>query len=155
MNLTHRNWIAISGFVWLAVGAFLLYKGLHLISDGIVKTDTLCFKMQGLFGTPQQSGTALIAAGLFIGFIKGRFVLSKTVRRVALRISSLPLPIRFSSVYAPSYWILIGSMVALGMILRFLPIPVDLRGFIDTAIGSALINGAMLYFRAARGALRV
>ena len=155
VNLSHRNWIAISGFVWLAVGAFLLYKGLHLIADGVIKADTLCFKMQGLFGSPQQSGTALIAGGLLLGFIKGKLVLSKTVRRVALRISSLPLPIRFSSVYAPSYWILIGSMMALGMILKVFPIPIDIRGFIDTAVGSALINGAMLYFRAARGALRV
>lgn len=155
MRLSHRNWIAISGFLWLGVGVFLLYKGLHLISDGVLKADTLCFKMKGLFGSPQQSGTALIAAGLLLGFMKGRFVLSKTVRRVALRITSLPLPIRFSSVYAPSYWILIGSMMGLGMMLKMFPIPMDLRGFIDTAVGSALINGAMLYFRAARGALRV
>jgi hypothetical protein len=153
--MTHRSWIAISGFVWLSIGAFLLYKGLHLISDGTIRSDSLCFRMREVFGSPRQSGTALIAAGLLVGFIKGRFVLSKTVRRVALRIVSLPLPIRFSAVYAPSYFILIGSMVALGISMRFLPIPVDLRGFIDTAVGSALINGAMLYFRAARGALRV
>lgn len=153
--MTHRTWIAISGFLWLAVGGGLLYKGLHLISDATISPDSLCFRMQRLFGTPQQSGTALIAAALLIGFVKGRFILSKTVKRVALRIASLPLPIRFSSVYAPSYFFLIGGMIALGIILRFLPIPIDLRGFIDTAIGSALINGAMLYFRAARGALRV
>ena len=153
--MTHRNWIAISGFLWLAVGGFLLYKGLHLISDGTLSRESLCFRLQGIFGSPQQSGTALIAAGLLIGFIKGRFVLSKAVKRVSVRILSLPLPIRFSSVYAPSYFILIGSMIALGISLKFLPIPVDLRGFIDTAVGSALINGAMLYFRAARGALRV
>jgi hypothetical protein len=41
-------------------------------------------------------------------------------------------------------------MMALGLVFRFLPIPIDLRGLIDVAIGSALINGAMLYFRAAR-----
>jgi len=153
--MTHRTWIAISGFLWLAVGGGLLFKGLYLISDGTISTNSLCFQMKGLFGSPHQSGTALIAAGLLVGFIKGRFILSKTVKRVALRISSLPLPIRVSSVYAPSYFILIGAMIALGMTLRFLPIPIDLRGFIDTAVGSALINGAMLYFRAARGALRI
>jgi hypothetical protein len=41
-------------------------------------------------------------------------------------------------------------MMMLGMIFRYLPIPIDVRGFIDLAIGSALMNGAMLYFRAAR-----
>lgn len=153
--MTHRAWIAVSGFLWLAVGGWLLYKGIHLISDGTISSDSLCFRMQGLFGTPHQSGTALIAAALLIGFVKGRFILSKTVKRVSERISSLPLPIRFSSVYAPSYFFLIGGMIALGILLKVIPIPIDLRGFIDTAIGSALINGAMLYFRAARGALRV
>jgi len=154
--MTHRAWIAVSGFLWLAVGGGLLYKGLHLISDGTISPDSLCFRMQGLFGTPpQQSGTALIAAALLIGFVKGRFILSKTVKRVSERIVSLPLPIRFSSVYAPTYFFLIGGMIALGILLRFLPIPIDLRGFVDTAVGSALINGAMLYFRAARGAIRV
>lgn len=153
--MTYRRWIVFSGIIWLSIGAFLLFKGLRFISEGTIKPGTLCFQLQGIFGTPQQSGAFLIAIGLFIGFIKGRFVLSKTVKRVSFRIASLPSPIRFTSVYAPSYWILIGSMVALGMVLRYLPIPVDLRGLIDTAIGSALINGAMLYFRAARGALRV
>jgi len=153
--MSHRKWIAFSGFIWLFVGMMLLYKGLSLIAEGASRSSSLCSSMASLFGSPQQAGTALIACGLFIGFLKGRLVLSKTVKRVAYRILSLPLPIRFSSVYAPSYWILIGSMVGLGLTLRFLPIPIDLRGLIDTAVGSALINGAMLYFRAARGALRL
>lgn len=153
--MKHRGWIAISGFIWLAAGFSLLYKGLHFISDGTRLSNTLCFRFQEFFGSPERTGTALIAAALFVGFLKGRFVLNKTVRRVSLRILSLPLPIRFGSVYAPSYWIVIGSMMGLGMAMRFLPIPIDARGFIDVAIGSALINGAMLYFRAARGELRV
>jgi hypothetical protein len=152
--MTHRNWIAISGFIWLAIGTLLLYKGLRLISEATMSPGSLCFQMQTVFGSPQKSGTFFIAAALFVGFLKGRFVLSKTVQRVTLRIASLPLPIRFKSVYAPSYWILIGGMMALGMTLRFVSIPVDLRGFVDTAIGAALINGAMLYFRKARGVLK-
>lgn len=152
--MTHRTWIAISGAIWLAVGSLLLYKGLHFIADGTVIPGSLCGRLQGTFGSPQNAGAALIAIGLFIGFLKGRLVLSKTVKRVSLRIMALPLPIRFSQVYAPAYWILIAGMVGLGVAMRFLPL-IDLRGLIDVAIGSALINGAMLYFRAARGGLRV
>ncbi len=151
--MKHRGWIAISGFIWLAAGFSLLFKGLRFISDATRSSDTLCFRFQELFGSSQQAGTVLIAAALLIGFLKGRFVLAKTVRRVALRILAQPLPIRLGSVYAPSYWIVIASMIGLGVAIRFLPIPIDVRGFIDVAIGSALINGAMLYFRAARGAL--
>lgn len=147
--MKHRAWIAFSGFLWFFIGAFLLYKGLYLITEAAFQTGSLCFKMGRLAGSPQQAAMGFIALGLFVGFFKGRFVLSKTVRRVVLRIAALPLPIRFKNAYSPSYWILIGSMMALGMFFRFLPIPIDIRGTIDIAIGSALINGALLYFRAA------
>lgn len=148
--MKHRSWIALSGFLWFVIGVSLLYKGLRFITDAAFQADSLCYRMQGIFGTPQQAATSLIAVGLLIGFIKGRFVLSKTVRRVVGRIASLPLPIRFQDAYAPSYWFLIAGMVALGVSFRFLPIPLDIRGTIDLAIGSALINGSMLYFRAAK-----
>lgn len=148
--MKQRGWVAFSGFVWFVIGAFLLYKGLHLIAEGAFQPHSLSHRMKDLVGSPQKGATILIAIGLFGGFFKGRFVLVKTVRRVVARIASLPLPIRLKDAYSLSYWILIGSMVALGVSFRFLPIPIDLRGMIDVAIGSALINGAMLYFRAAR-----
>jgi hypothetical protein len=151
--MKHKGWIFFSGFVWFTVGLFLLYKGLRFISEGTVLSGSISDRFQGVFGSQQQTGTGLIAIGLLIGFVKGRFVLSKTVNRVVGRIRHLALPIRASQVYAPSYWILISSMVLLGMVIRFLPIPVDARGLIDVAIGSALINGAMLYFRVAKNYL--
>ncbi len=145
--MKHRGWIVLSGFLWFLIGAFLLCKGLQYITAAIFQTESLCYRMQGIFGSAQRGATALIAIGLFVGFLKGRFVLVKTVRRVVNRIAALPLPIRLKDAYSRSYWILIGSMMALGMSFRFLPMPIDLRGTIDVAIGSALINGAMLYFR--------
>ena len=152
--MKHRGWIVFSGFVWMTIGLWLLYKGLHFISDAAFSTDSLCFRWSSVFGSAQQGAAILIAAGLGIGFLKGRFVLSKTVHRVATRIASLPLPIRYSSVYPSSYWMVLSGMMMLGISLRFLPIPIDIRGLIDVAIGSALINGAMLYFRFARSALK-
>ena len=130
--MTHRVWIAISGFIWFFIGSMLLYKGLRLLEGSAIASQ-------------------LIALGLLIGFFKGRFVLSKTVKRVVARIKELPLPIRLKDAYAKSYWILIGSMMALGMVFRFLPISTDIRGTIDITIGSALMNGAMLYFRSIYG----
>jgi len=148
--MKHRTCIAISGFVWFLSGGFLLYKGLHLINEATLRADTLCYRFQAICGSPQQAGTILIGIGLILGFIKGRFVLSKTVKRVANRIAGLTAPIRFSEAYSRSYWLLILSMIALGMSFRFLPIPIDARGLVDVAIGSALINGAMLFFRAGK-----
>ncbi|HSX26049.1 MAG TPA: hypothetical protein VLE89_03475 [Chlamydiales bacterium] len=148
--MKHRGWITFSGFLWFAIGVSLLYKGLHFITQAAFDPHSLCTRLQTLFGTPQQAATGFIALGLMIGFFKGRYVLSKTVQRVVTRIVSLPLPIRFSDVYSASYWILIGSMIALGLSFKFLPLPIDIRGTVDLAIGSALINGSLLYFRAAK-----
>ena len=130
--MSHRAWISISGLIWAAAGIMLLYKGLKILSD---------FPDKG-------AASWWIAAGLFIGFIKGRFVLAKTVQRISKRILSLPAPIQFADAYPKSYWILICSMMALGIAMRLVP---DVwHGFIDVAVGSALINGAMLYFRTNR-----
>ena len=113
-------------------------------------SDSLCFRYQEIFGSAQQASTVVIALGLLIGWLKGRFVLSKTVKRVVDGIAILKTPIRTHQVYSRKYWILIASMIALGMSLRILPIPVDIRGFVDIAVGSALIQGSLLYFRAAK-----
>ena len=126
-------WIFLSGAIWFVAGVLLLYKGIHFLAAAPLD---------------ETVATWWMMAGLTIGFMKGRFVLSKTVRRVVARIESLEPPISFRSVYAPSYWLLIGSMVLLGMSFRWLPIGLQYRGLVDVAIGSALIQGAMLYFRA-------
>lgn len=130
--MKQRNWILISGLIWGAIGVFLLFKGLQLLT------------------TIQDQNLAMVfvSIGLLVGFVKGRFVLSKTVNRIAKHIYSLSNPISFKDVYPLSYWILVSSMFAIGFFLRL--VPVEVRGFIDVSIGSALINGAMLYFKKIR-----
>ena len=143
--MKHRAYVALSGFMWFFMGGYLLCKGLYFITKAPSQIGSLCSKWEN----PQQAATMFLGLGLAIGFLKGRFVLAKTVRRVVTRLSHLPLPIRFTDAYAKSYWILIAFMMALGMSFRFLPVPIDIRGLIDVAVGSALINGSMLFFRAA------
>lgn len=140
-----RYAIVFSGLVWFAIGLMLLYKGLHFIADGMDGASIF----SGAFFSKEQGASLLIGGGLLLGFIKGRFVLSKTVRKVVLRIVSLPSPIKLRDIYGPAYYFLILGMFGLGMLLRLAPISIDLRGTIDVAIGSALINGAIFYFRAA------
>ena len=98
-SMKHRGWIAGSGFTWFFIGAFLLYKGLHLITEAT---------HQGSLS--HQTANLFIAVGLVVGFVKGRFILVKTVRRVVSRITSLPFPIKLKEAYSPSYWILIASI---------------------------------------------
>lgn len=149
-SMTRRAWIAFSAFTWFFLGLWLLYKGLRLLTEGAFQPDTLSHALSRFFVNQQQAATALLAVALLVGFLKGRLVLIKTVRRVTARLISLPSPVAFKDAYSGSYWMLIGGMMLLGISFRFLPISPDVRGAIDIAIGSALMNGSMLYLRALR-----
>ena len=146
-----RKWIIFSGMTWLTIGGILMVKGLRWIVGSlyVAKSAPLVELASRIVGAPPQGALIVISMALLLGFVKGRVVLSKAVQRVILRLRSLPPPIRFSNAYDKRYMIVLGSMMALGFIFRFLPFPLDIRGAIDVAIGSALINGAMLYFREA------
>ncbi|MDE3046378.1 MAG: hypothetical protein KGJ02_07025 [Verrucomicrobiota bacterium] len=128
----HKKWIYFSGLIWALAGFSLLYKGLSILGKQV----------------DPNTASWWMAAGLLVGFIKGRFVLAKTVRRMCQRIASLAVPISVKDVYPKSYWILLGSMMLLGFALRL--VPLEWRGFIDVAVGSALLHGALLYVKAAR-----
>lgn len=141
--MKHWNAILFTGLIWFFVGAMLMMKGLKLIVLGVPQVDWLV----SIVGSAQQASLLLIVKALIVGYIKGKYVLTKTVMRVTKRVLSLAVPIKLSQIYAKGYYILLGSMVCLGVLLKILAIPPALLGFIDLAIGSALIHGAMMYFR--------
>jgi hypothetical protein len=153
MRLSKTAWIAISGMIWFVVGVGLLTLGLNFIvcktQIESQETTSLIAKIAPLAGGREQAALTLIVIGLVIGFIKGRFVLAKTVRRVVERILKLSPPIKFSQVYSKGYLLLIAGMILLGLSMKWLGFPMEIRGTIDVAIGSALMNGAVAYFRTA------
>ena len=153
MRSSQVLWIVISGIVWFVVGIGLLTLGMHFIIAkaqlDLYETRSLIFHFSSLTGGREEAAFALIDLGLLMGFLKGRFVLSKTVKRVVARIVSLPEPLSVSQIYSKGYLALIGGMVLLGISMKWTGIPVDIRGVVDVAIGSALMNGASAYFRAA------
>ncbi len=119
----------------------ILSENLHTMSRPIL--DFLAPYVGGL----DEAALSLILLGLLIGFMKGRVVFSKTVGKTVARILTMPNPAPLTRIYTKGYYFLLGGMILLGFLVRFLPN--DIRGFVDVAIGSALINGAMLYFRQA------
>ena len=153
--LNHFKLILFSGVVWLGIGTYLLTLGMRFIigvAQGAVQgavhdTSSLITLFSPIAGGREQAALLLVVMGLLVGFIKGRYVLAKTVQRVIQRIISLSAPIKLSQVYGVRYLGLIAVMVLLGMSLKWLQIPLEVRGMIDVAIGSALMNGALLYFR--------
>ncbi len=147
--MSHVKAIFVSGITWLIMGMYLLYKGLYYTITCIIDMPPMISWLSNSLGSAQNGILFIIAAGLAIGFFKGRYVLIKTVRRVVKGIVIQPSPIKFRHIYTNGYLALILGMMALGMTLRFLPIGGDIRGLVDTAIGFALINGSLIYFRLA------
>ncbi len=90
----------------------------------------------------------LVAAALLLGLIKGRTLIAKMVDQVADRLyKNLAFPFSFFSFYGRRQCFLILSMMIVGMVIRFIPVPSDIHGCIDLAVGSSLICGAVAYFR--------
>ncbi len=148
----HPTLIVIVGFIWLAIGLVLLLLGIHFLIDmspALVHAEgsSLVKWLAGKVGSGDNAISLLLAVGLFIGYMKGRYVLGRAAHRIAVRIVALPNPVSLSRVFNKGYYILIASMIGLGMLIKVLGVPPDVRGTIDLAIGSALINGAFIYFR--------
>lgn len=151
MRFGHVPAIILSGAIWLAIGCFLTFKGLVYFSHAFVATShgPLLDLYQNLFHEKERGAMFLIFTSLVFGVFKGRLVLSKTVVKSVKRLLLIPGPLGIRDLFPVSYVILIMSMMSLGLLLRFLPIKFDIKGFVDLAVGSALINGAFLYFKQA------
>lgn len=156
LKMSHKSLIIFSGLIWLAVGCFLLPLGLNFLLQAIENSYQHAdnnYPLLQLFSSfslnVENAVVILIAIGMLIGYSKGRYVLGKAALKGVRRIRSFPNPTALQNIYSPKYYILLGAMIGLGMSMKYLGIPADVRGVIDVAIGAALINGAMIYMRAA------
>ena len=154
-KVSHRTLIMISGLIWFGVGCFLMTLGIRFLSE---TTHSWVFTpsnypLMGFFahyaGGIEEAGMILVAVSLLIGFLKGKYVLGKSAKQGVMRILDMPNPSPLKDIYSKKYYILLGLMIGLGVSMKYLGLPSDIRGFVDVAIGSALINGAMSYFRMA------
>lgn len=152
MKLSHSKLIFISGLVWLAIGLFLLPLGMRLLlgaAFAIAVPTPLLTPLAPLVGGAQQAALFIVVIGLLIGYTKGRFVLAKSVRRSIARILTFSNPTSIANLYSRGYYMLMALMICMGMAIKWFGLPDDVRGLIDVAVGAALIQGAMLYFRLA------
>lgn len=143
LKFSHRTLIFLAGSLWMGVGIFLLTLGIRFLMASMHTSNLLSNIMKG----PEQGVMALILLSLLVGFIKGKTVMARAAKKQVKRILALDTPTSLKNLYSPAYYLLIGVMIGLGMTLRFLPVSLDIRGAIDCAIGCALINGALYYFR--------
>lgn len=149
LKISHSTMTFISGALWMAIGIFLLQMGLNLLFVQLfdIKTTTPLINLfRGIFNH-QEAAILIATIALYIGFLKGKHVLTKAANRGIERTLSLPNPAPLHQIYSRKYYILMGIMILLGISFKYLGLPNDIRGAIDIAIGSALINGAVHYFR--------
>lgn len=142
MKIKHNILIFFSGLLWLTVGVSLLNLGLKLLTQAQDFSSFFAF-----FGAKEEGTTLIIASALLLGILKGKYVLKKSAVQMLTRIYSLPNPVPIMQSYSRKYLILIIGMMCLGIVIKYLGIPNDVRGFIDIAVGAALIQGSTHYFR--------
>lgn len=154
MMLSHKKLIIISGSIWFVIGVYLLRLGMNLLHAGITDPSTgsypLLENLKPYLGSVENVAMLLVVFALFIGYLKGRYVLGKSAQRGVERIRTFSDPTSITNIYSAKYYILLGGMVALGITIKYMGLNGDVRGVIDMIIGSALINGAMIYFKFAQ-----
>ncbi|HRD55370.1 MAG TPA: hypothetical protein PLC42_03130 [Parachlamydiaceae bacterium] len=150
--LRRKSLVAISGAIWLFAGALLMWKGINYLIDASQNAAfngyPLIKWLSPYFSSIESLLLLLAAFALLIGFCKGKFILAKSAKRVMGRINNLSDPAPISKMYSLQYCLLLGAMIFLGISMKYLGIPEDVRGVVDVAVGASLINGSMHYFRA-------
>lgn len=152
---SHFVMIVISGLVWATIGVMLMTVGMHHLMDALrlfddmtrASSPSLIKAFSAVLKSPEQVMTAIIGCCLLVGYAKGHFVLTRSVKSGVQRILSHPNPSAIKKLYGKKYYFLIVAMMGLGLLLKALKLPSDLHGAIDLAIGSALLKGALVYFK--------
>jgi hypothetical protein len=154
LRFKQKTLIFISGVFPFTVGFFLIKMGFNLLvtasSEMEVYTKVsypLLSLFVSIFSSHQTALFMLILLACFIGYMKGKYVISRTTKRNIIRLQSLPQPIRITQLYTVPYYILVAGMMGLGLLMNAAGVPKDVRGLIDSAVGFALIEGSLLAFR--------
>lgn len=125
--MQQKKWCVFSGIIWLIAAFFLARKGLFFFSEG--------------------SNWAWAFVGLFLGAVKGFFVLQKRAQKQLERIQELGSALSWKTVYPVSYYLLILGMIGLGRWINMIDLSFEVRGTVDIAIATALSIGSIPYFR--------
>ena len=148
MRLSRLNGIRLYGLLWLGAGLMLMSKGMPLLVKSAIHDELpLISFLKPFTGSSEQAAMVLVLFALVLGLLKGRLVLAKAANKMMVRLAAFSDPVSISQLFTVRYCLLLALMISLGVSLRFLHLPYDVHGLIDLAIGSALINGALVYFR--------
>lgn len=121
--------------LWFAGGLLLVTRGAFRFRDARPVTSA------GMW-----YGVALGA--VLLGWVKGRFVLSRTSQRNLKRLSAIHVPLRAVQVYPARSWALIALFMLAGLSLGWMGAPMVWRGAVSVAVGLGLVFSSFAYVRA-------
>lgn len=149
INISKKQAIFLSGILWIGIGVLLLIKGSSYFLEVSRSQEEmpLIKALASYTNSFEQSLLMLICFSFLIGLFKGRVMLKRAAYRVIGRIKAQMDPFPLKNLYSKGYLFLIGGMMCMGMVFKWLPIASDIKGAFDFTIGTALINGALFYFR--------
>lgn len=155
MRVSHWILVAFASAIWLGIGLFLLNLGVNFVIESTEMAYSgghpLILWLGHLLGRPENGAIALFVVAILLGLFKGRTVLKSAADRIVERILTLPNPASPLLVYGRRTYILILSMMALGMVLRLFGVPEEIRGTVLVAVGTGLLHGGVTILRSAVG----
>ena len=152
--MSHRTIYRVSGLIWAIIGFLLLKLGINFVMQGWQGTyfsasvySSFFLVFSSWFGSYENASIAVIILGIVIGTFKGRLIMQKAAIATQARVSKLENPTSLKNIYTIKNLVIIGFMMTLGKIMNFLEVRPDIRGLVDIAVGTALLQGAVQYFR--------
>jgi hypothetical protein len=127
--------VKTAGFIWIAVGLFLIIRGL---------TTFLILDLYALF---------LTIFAIVIGYLKAKFIFYKIISNNIMRIKQLAPEkdkVCIFAFQAIQSYLIVLLMILLGWILKISPIETNILSFIYILIGIALLISSIKYFKSVK-----
>jgi len=145
--------VFLSGIPYFLAGVMLNRKGVGFLSEAAQLSDklpslTLPFvRALSFIGDATAAMLCIVVLAVVAGIFKGRKVIVPGVSRNFARLQTMTADAPLTQLYDRKGWIILGVMMSLGMMINNLPVPIDIRGFIDVTVGIALIQGGVASLR--------
>lgn len=155
MKLKKKYQIILLALIWFSAGVFLLRKGIYLSMMGLTDESKLSFLHRSLASflpDSLQIGLLFIVLGLFLGNMKAKKVFRKVIDRILKSLEAYQEQAPLSAIFNIRFFLLIIIMMTLGWLLNVLNFPTDIRAIVNVTIGSALMQAAIMLYRASRTA---
>lgn len=118
-GVSPKTHLILASLLWTSIGLMLLYRGvIYLKADKLLPVAVL---------------------GIILGSLKSRFILNTSAIKGVERIKRFGDNTCIGAVYSWQTWLLVFSMMLIGVVLRASSLPPVLLGIACTAIGWSLL----------------